>query len=132
MSDTVKNFIGKVKSTAAVAGEAAGRTLDSAGKKAGELWEITRLNLQAAELNGDIGKLMQRMGELVYSAHLDPNADTDSVDEMLAEVDEKKKAIKDINDRVAELKQLKICPRCELTLNREDRFCRKCGESLGE
>lgn len=127
MNDSVKNFLGKVKSTAAVAGEAAGRTLDSAGKKAGELWEITKLNLQSSELSGEINRLMQKMGELVYAAHLDPNTDTDSVDEMLESIDEKKKAINDIARRVAELKQQKLCPRCNMASARSDNYCRSCG-----
>lgn len=130
MDHSVRSILEKIKTTASIAGEAAGRTLDSAGKKAGEMWEITRMNLQISELHSDINKIFVKIGDLVYRAHLDPNTDTECVDEMLAAVDEKKATIRDIQDRIAALKQLKLCKRCSQTLSLEDKFCRFCGASM--
>ncbi len=130
MGNTVKDFLEKVKSTASIAGEAAGRTLDTAGKKASDMWEITRLNLQISDLQHDINKNMQSIGQLVYSAHLDPNTDTDSVDDLLATVDKDQNAIQEINQRINELKQIKICAKCSQKLSRDDRYCRYCGTSM--
>lgn len=130
MNDTVKELLGKVKATAGKAGEAAGRTLDQAGKKAGELWEITRLNLQMADLQRDIDEVLRKIGKIVYSAHLDPNANTEEVEGMLTLLDGMKSEMSDIRQRIKELRQIKACPSCEKKLNKEDAYCRHCGTKL--
>lgn len=130
MNETVNTLFEKVKTTAKTAGRVTGQALDQAGKKAGEQLEIVKLNLQISDCEKTIETKLQTIGRLVFDAHLDPNTDTEYVDSILADVDELYAEIRDITVRIADLKQVCICPQCNKTLSKEDKYCRHCGKEL--
>ncbi|MDR0248876.1 MAG: hypothetical protein LBI44_04370 [Oscillospiraceae bacterium] len=130
MNERVRLILEHVKSAAHSAGEAAGRTWDSAKTKTGEIWEVTKLNLHISDLQQRITETYQDIGELVYRAHREPNTDTEAVDDLLASIDELNESAQQLRERVAELKQIRYCPGCDKQLNREDEYCRFCGRKL--
>ena len=132
MDDKVKEILEKVKQSAVVAGEIAANACEAAGKMAGEVFETTKLNLQIFDLNSEITALYKQIGELVYQAHADADADTANIEEWLGLIDEKKAAFEDLKQRVSEIKRSKKCPNpeCGGLCSKNDAFCPKCGAKL--
>jgi len=104
MNENVKDLFDKVKEKSAVAAEFAGRTGKSAGKKAGEIWSITRLRMQIYDLNTELSNIYRQMGEIIYTAHIDVDADTSDIDMLLEQAEEKINAINVRNEKMAKLK----------------------------
>ncbi len=123
MNETVKNIIDKVKTTAH-------KTSEVTVKKTGEIWEITKLTMRLSELNSKTEQALIDIGEIVYDAFLDPNSDTEHVDSLLDAIHENRKEIRDIKERIDEIRQVKLCHCCDKKINREDTFCKYCGEKV--
>lgn len=130
MNESVRELFEKVKQTANQAGQVAGRTFDSAKVKAGELWEITKINGQISNLGLQQGEVLREIGQMVYDAYKDPNTNTDQVDELLEAIDKIKSETAELRRRAMEIKQVRVCSGCGLECALEDRFCKNCGEDL--
>lgn len=132
MEEKVKEIIEKVRQSAVAAGELAAGAYESAGKVAGEVVETTKLNLQIFDLNNDVSTLYRKIGELIYKAHADSETDTTQLDEWLKVIDDKKAAVEETKQRIAELKRTRKCsnPECGVQCSKNDSFCPKCGTKL--
>lgn len=132
MDEKVKDILEKVKLSATAAGEFAASTAEAAGKRAGEVVEVTKLNLQIFDLNNEISALFKQIGELVYKAHDNADADTSSIEEWLALIDEKKNTVSEIKQRILGFKHSKKCPNpeCGRDCEKNDTFCPRCGTQL--
>ncbi len=132
MDDKVKDIIRKVKSTATAAGYAAGKTAEAASRRASEMVEVTKLNLQVFDLNTEISMLHKEIGEIVYRAHKGEDTDGLGLEEKLALIDEKFSEIDVMKGRMENLKRTKKCisPDCGKICAKEDRFCAHCGSPL--
>ena len=131
MNEKVQSVFENVKTTALAAGQVAGQTLDSAGKKFNKQVEIVRANNQISDLNKNADDLCLEIGRLVYSAHIDPESDPkEKVDELLGKLDEKYGQIRDLQNRVNDTREGKTCPGCSKSLDVNDDFCRFCGKAL--
>ncbi len=92
MDDRMKEILDKIRASATVAGEYASDQVNKASKKAGEMIEITKLNLQIFDLNAEIGAIYKEISEMIYATHIDAEAQVDNLEELLVEVDVKKSA----------------------------------------
>lgn len=131
MNESVKNILEKVKETTKSAGNAAGKSLEAAGKKAGEVWEITRLNVQINDIVCRIEREQQKIGAMVYSSHIDPETDNSEIDDILVGIDEMYNQIDMLKAKIAEIKQLAVCKKCGKTVNKQDEYCKYCGGNIG-
>lgn len=95
--DNAKDLLEKVKSTARAALDATGKAAQSAGKKAGEIMENTRLNIEIFRINGEIDNEYKQIGRMVYEAHGGSEVSNDEVARRLELIDQK-------NARIAELR----------------------------
>ena len=130
MDDRVKDLIARVRQTAENVGEAAGATARYASRCAGNLVDVTKLNLQIFDLNGDANDLLQQAGQMVYNAHLGEETDDEVLEAILSELDVKNAQIEELKERVALLKNSRPCPGCGMLCGKEDRFCKSCGAQL--
>jgi hypothetical protein len=112
---------------------------DYVGNKTGEIVEISRLRMAAAEIEGKIEKEFAAMGRAAY-AQAKETAETDEgaagensgipLGEKIGAIDALKSELKDLNAKIAELQRRKTCAACG-TVNVEDaNFCYKCGAKL--
>ena len=118
MDQKIKDLLEKVKVTATTAAEAAGKAADAASKKAGELANVTKLNLQIFDLNTDIELLFKEIGKSVYLTHTG------------AEIDEKYAKIAELKECIASRKTTCRCPNCGCECDKADSFCSACGTKL--
>lgn len=130
MDEHVKELLDRVRDTAATVGEAAETTARCAGKYAGQMVDIAKLNMKIFDLKTDIGELLRNIGQVVYDAHLGRESDQNAVESMLKSLDEKHAGVEELKGRIAVLRNARECPGCGATCGRGDKFCKTCGKEL--
>ena len=132
MNDDVNRIFERVKAAAIAAGDKASEVFDATSKKAGEIWSITRLSIEIADLQNDINEIYKELGKLVYLAHVRPGAQPAGVDEKLAEIDRKKAEISACQKKIDAMRATRRCPneRCGVSVDKNDAYCRQCGQEL--
>jgi hypothetical protein len=130
MEDRVRQLLERVRETAASMGEAAGTTARYAGKCAGQMVDVAKLNMKIFDLKNDMNQLLGEVGQLVYDTHRGQAPDVTPLDELLAQLDAKNAAIGELKERIAVLKNSRQCTSCGATCGREDKYCRDCGAPL--
>ncbi len=130
MDDRVKELLDRVRETAVTVGEAAGTTARFAGKCAGQMVDVAKLNMKIFDLKTEISDLLKEIGQVVYSTHLGSDTGAASVEPLLAQLDERHKAIDEIKERIAILKNAQSCPACGAACGKGDKFCKECGHAL--
>ena len=114
------NFLNKAKSVT-----------QTAGKKASDALEVTRLNLAVSDAQSDIDNMLRDIGKIVYKNYEDRIVLTDSeLEDKCIEIDAKNAQIKEIKDKIRSLKNLRICPQCNETNAMANAHCAKCGAKL--
>lgn len=130
MDDMVKDLLEKIRGTANFAADTAAGTARVAGKKAGQMVDVAKLNVQLFDLNGDFNELLRQLGQVMYNTHLGQEPEGDPVTELLAQADDTAARIAELKTRIADLRQSQTCPGCGASCGRDDKFCRRCGASL--
>lgn len=129
LDSKVTQLLERIRGTASAAADTASDTARVAGRKAGQMVDIAKLNVQIFELNNTFDELLRKMGQVMYDTHCGRTSALD-VPDLLARADETADKIADVRERVAVLRQSKNCPGCGSTCAREDKFCRSCGRTL--
>ena len=130
MDEKVKALLERVKGTASYAADAAADSARAAGKKAGQMVDVAKLNVQLFDLNGEYNDLMRQLGQVMYETHSGQVADSALVTDLLNQADERKARINELKSRISGLKQAQVCPGCGEPCGRNDKFCRACGKQL--
>ena len=103
---------------------------DYATKKTGEIVEVTKLKINASEVEGKIKKELLELGKKVYSASKEETDCTEFVKEKADSIDKLHAELEEIHKNIAELRSEKICSAC-MTSNPQDAvYCQKCGAKL--
>lgn len=109
---------------------AAESTLKEAGRKTSETFEVAKLNMKIFDLNSDIEHTYKKLGELVYSANKSGEIQDEEIEDLIDDIDAKKEEIERYRERINLLKNVVVCPVCQESCGRDDRFCKKCGAEL--
>lgn len=126
MDDRMQMLLEKARVYAGKTGQAA----ESAGRKATELAQATKLNLQIFDLNTECEVLYKEIGKLMYDIHQGIEADEEEINSRLAKLDEKQVKIGALRDQIGLLKSSVHCPTCGKLCSRTDAFCAACGGAL--
>ena len=94
-------------------------------KKAGELYDLSKLRITLASLRSDLEKQYQALGEAVYS-----EAPDEEVDVIKAEIAEVKQNILDVEKILSASRNYVKCPQCGQKLNKNASFCYTCGAAI--
>ncbi len=130
MDDKVKDLLDRIRGTASVAADAAADTARVAGKKAGQMVDVAKLNVQLFDLNGDYNEVMRQLGQVMYDTHKGQAPEGDPVTQLLEKADELSEKIAEVKARIADLRQAQTCPGCGAPCGKGDKFCRTCGQAL--
>ena len=130
MDDKVKELMDRIRGTASVAADACADTARVAGRKAGQMVDVAKLNVQLFDLNGEFNDILRQLGQVMYSTHKGQATDPDALPQLLSQADEAAGKIADIKARIADLRQAQACPGCGAPCGKEDQFCRRCGAKL--
>ena len=88
MDDKVKDLLEKIRGAADVAADACADTARVAGRKAGQMVDVAKLNVQLFDLNGEFNDILRQLGQVMYNTHLGREAEGDPVSGLLARADE--------------------------------------------
>ena len=130
MDEHVRELLDRVRDTAVTVGQAAGVTARQAGKCAGQMVDVAKLNMKIFDLKSEINGLLREVGSLVYDTHMGKEPQEDGITPLLEQIDEKNEAIQAYKEQIAVLKKSKTCPGCGAVCGRDDKFCKECGAQL--
>ena len=130
MEDRVKELMDRIRGTASAAADACTDTARVAGRKAGQIVDVAKLNVQLFDLNGELNDVLRQLGQVMYDAHRGRAGGDESIPDLLARADELNEKIGGMKDRVSALRQSRTCGTCGAVCGREDKFCRSCGQPL--
>ncbi len=130
MDERVKELLDRIRDTAGVAADAAADTARVAGKKAGQMVDVAKLNVQLFDLNGELGEVLKQLGQVMYDTHRGAAGAGENVPQLLSRADELSARVAELKDRIAALRLSSVCPACGASCGREDQFCRCCGQKL--
>lgn len=130
MDDRVKALLDRVRETAVSVSGAAGSTARYAGRCAGQMVDVAKLNMRIFDLNTACGELLRSAGQVVYDTHLGQEPESDMLIGLLRKLDEKNADIAELKERIASLRHSRECSACSALCGRDDKFCRDCGAAL--
>lgn len=126
MDEKVMDLLEKIRDAAGTANQ----TARVAGRKAGQMVDVAKLNVQLFDLNGEFNDTLRQLGQVMYDAHLGQTAEDSRVSTLLARADDTAGHIAELKERIADLRQTRSCPVCGFACGRDDKFCRRCGGGL--
>ncbi|HHW46046.1 MAG TPA: zinc ribbon domain-containing protein [Clostridiales bacterium] len=103
---------------------------DIAGRKTGEVIEIQKLKVNAASLNHQIAKDYETLGRLWYDIHKANSGNTESLEVLCKEIEQKLEKLKKLEAKIALAKNGKLCVSCGHVNQSDAFFCSKCGKEL--
>lgn len=131
MDTKVQKLLEKAKVLADKTGKAAMRAADSAGKKASEMAQATKINLQIFDLNTECEILYKDLGRIMYDAHIGIEAPAEKTEELLHALDENRAKADELKASLhVEEKNEKTCPVCGKVCQAEDVYCSVCGAQI--
>ena len=102
------------------------------GKVAGQFVDMSKLRLNLAELNGEINKRYQELGQFIYEAKKAGEADEVELAEKIAVLDELYAQFGAVSAQLATLQNKVTCPSCGKKLDMGAMFCSHCGMRLAD
>lgn len=115
---------------AKVVAERTGRAAENAGRRAGDMAQATRINLQIFDLNNECEVLYKEIGKMMYEIHLGAEVLNQEMDERIEKLDDTMERIAQLRTQLAGLKPARVCQSCGRQCGREDVFCAGCGAAL--
>ena len=83
--------------------------VNAVGKKAGQMVDISKLRLNAADLNNEISKRFEALGRVIYDSKKTENDSADLVNECITAIDELYEQLDAVNDQISALRSRVIC-----------------------
>ena len=130
MDDKVKALLERIKGTAGHAADAAADSARAAGKKAGQMMDTAKLNVQLFDLNGEYNDVLRQLGQVMVDTHRGQAPENALVTSLLSQADELSLKIAELKGRISDLRQAQTCPDCGAPCGRGDKFFRACGRQL--
>lgn len=104
--------------------------VDSVGKKAGEVVDISKLKLAAADLKSEISQKYQILGRIAFEEISTGKDYSKNKEEIVEKIKELKIHLESVNDMIASSKQKVKCNVCGSYNSKGAVFCNTCGEKL--
>lgn len=103
---------------------------EAVGRKAGQLVDVSKLRIGAAEVNAEITKRYEILGQYVYdNCRQALSADPEAVGKM-TEIDELKAQAAAIAKELSDKQNKLVCPTCGKQCSNTASFCSACGAKL--
>lgn len=102
------------------------------GKRAGQLVDVSKLRISAADINNEISKHFESLGRVVYEAEKTENFSGELVKESIAVIENLYEQLDAVNDQIAAIKNRIKCKTCGFENTQNAVFCSRCGAKLGD
>ena len=105
-------------------------TAEVVAKKSGELFETSKIRYSVYDLNAEIKKLFNTLGELVYTNYKSGEDAEERISELCGQIDAKYKEIAALKEQLSEIKNEVTCPVCGQSCRYDTNYCPNCGSEL--
>lgn len=99
-------------------------------KKSSEVYENTKLSIKISNIKTDIEEEYKKIGKIVYEKYKGKEISSDDAEAICSKIDLLFGKIDDLNQKMAENKDVHICPACGAEVSPESTFCANCGEKI--
>lgn len=99
-------------------------------KKAGNVFDISKLKFNASSIRGEINKRCQELGEMVFDSKDGKEVSEELINAKFDEIKNLKNDLTAVNELLAAAKNLMICPVCSAVIANDSMFCNKCGTKI--
>lgn len=115
-------------------GKKASEAYKATADKTGKLAKEAKLRMKMGELKSEIKDIYEDIGKRVYENHVkDEKEDiSNEIEEKCTKIDCISDEIESILKQCIELKDKKQCPNCYTEIEKDSRFCQKCGTKQEE
>jgi hypothetical protein len=130
MNEKLASLLETVRRTAVQAGDTAADAVYSAGKVAGELLNVAKLNVRIMDRKAAVNAALKEIGEILYATHTGNPSDSEVLLAKLREIDVLKAEIADMQARIKREEERRVCRTCGSAAKEDAVFCGECGEKL--
>lgn len=103
---------------------------NAVGKGATKLYDLSKLRISAADLNGDINKHFEALGRIVYDGKQTGEDNSALIADSVKIIGELYESLAAINHQIDELKNLVKCPKCGFENAVGSSYCNCCGAKI--
>ena len=100
------------------------------GKMAGQFVDMSKLRINISELNGEINKRYQELGQFIYEAKKAGTADEAELADKIAGIDDLYAQFSVVSAQLAAMQNKITCPACGKQMPQDSMFCSHCGMKL--
>ena len=130
MNEKLASLLETVRRTAVQAGDTAADAVYSAGKVAGELLSVAKLNVRIMERKAAVNAALKEVGEILYATHTGNPSDSEILLAKLQEIDVLKAEIARMQEQIKKEEAAHVCRTCGGVIRKSAVFCGECGEKL--
>lgn len=112
--------------------EKAREAVNIAAKKTEEVVNISKLKLECMKVNGEIKSLYEKLGNSIYQMYHEGYQNDDLVHSLCEEVDDLLAKLEVLNQQIADLQNVALCPVCGHKNVKDSFYCAKCGAKIKE
>ncbi len=105
---------------------------DTVAKTSKDVFEVSRLRFNAAELTGEINKKYEALGRLVYDSYTDSTNAEDMIKECVAGINEAYRRLDEVNEKIATTLKRRRCGSCSAVNSKDALYCNRCGRRLDD
>lgn len=102
------------------------------GKKAGEIVDLSKLRISAADISGEINRKFQELGRILYHAKKDGAEEEEATKECIASIENLYEELDAVNAQIVLMRHKKVCSNCKKENPEEAAYCSACGTALDE
>ena len=128
----MENFINKVKTTFDKATDEAGKYSKIAIEKTSSIVNRTKLQFAANDAENKLVSVLAELGEYVYKEYSEGAEFPEDIASKCEDVDALKEEINTLLNKIADLKESKLCPECKEYNDKANLYCSRCGAKLPE
>ena len=103
---------------------------EAVGKKAGQIVDVSKLRINVAELNAEISKRCEALGEYVYETCREQLAEDAEAVGKMAELDELVNQRNAVTKELVDKQNKVVCPTCGKQSPSTALYCSNCGTKL--
>ena len=103
---------------------------ETVGKKAGQIVDVSKLRINVAELNAEISKRYEALGEYVYETCREQLAEDAEAVGKMAELDELVNQRNAVTKELVDKQNKVVCPTCGKQSPSTALYCSNCGTKL--
>jgi ribosomal protein L40E len=104
--------------------------VDTVGKKAGQVIDVSKLRIAAADLKSDISRKYQILGRVAYEEAITGKDYSANKAELIEKIGELKGELESVMELIASSGNKIKCTSCGAYNSKKAVFCNKCGEKL--